>query len=106
MLTVKLGLQHLHHVAIQRHWDWARQIAPLIANHEEPYHQFLRRNPSMILRHSSFQYGTTPYKLVIVDTPISGLKPIIAKVIDDQLTESDYPSFAHWLLHHGILTVV
>ena len=91
---------------IKRHGDWSRQLEPLITNHEEPYHQFLSGNPTMSLQQATFQYGATPYTLVSVDTPISDLKTIIAKVIDDQLADSDYPSFAHWLLHHGILTVV
>jgi hypothetical protein len=99
-------LQHLHQVAVQHHWDWSRQIAPLITNHEEPYHQFLSGNPTMSHQQVTFPYGATTYTLVSVDTPISSLQSIIAKVIDDHLADSDYPSFAQWLLHHGILTVV
>ena len=99
-------LQHLHHVATLHHWNWSRQIEPLIANHEEPYHQYLHNSPSAHLHPYSSRQGA--YLLIsdIANPPISDLHPLIAKVIDDQLSDSDYPSFTQWLLHHGILIVV
>ena len=99
-------LQHLYQVAVQHHWDWSRQIAPLITNHEESFHQYLHNSASMHLQPYSSRHETFPLISDIANPPIFDLHPLIAKVIDDHLAKSDYPSFTQWILHHGILTVV